>query len=290
MNWPPLLALLASLGFALGHVFLKRGLQYMRPVTATLVSLSVTGLFIWGLAAVSIPLSVLLTPKVLPFMVAGVVAPGFARLALFVGVDRVGVSRAAPMTATAPLFAVVIAMTVLGERPGALVLVGATCIVGGGALLSARGLTDRAWRRRDLIFPLLAALGFAVRDNITRFGFREFHEPLAAAAMATLTSLFVMWGFAGVQPGWSRLSFNRAGVLVVAFSGLCEGLAYLCMLRALSTGSVSVVSPLINGQPIFVLGLTAIFLRDLERVTWRITVASALMVAGIVLVVLSRSG
>lgn len=290
MNWAPFLALLASLGFALGHVFLKRGLQYMRPVTATLVSLTVTTLFIWTLAAVSIPLSVILTPKILPFVVAGVVAPGFARLALFVGVDRVGVSRAAPMTATAPLFAVIIAITVLGERPGPLVLAGATCIVAGGALLSSRGATDRAWRRRDLIFPLMAAVGFAVRDNITRFGFREFHEPLAAAATATLTSLFVMWGVAAVQPGWKRLTFNRAGVAVVAFSGLCEGLAYLCMLRALAIGSVSVVSPLINGQPIFVLGLTAIFLRDLERVTWRISIASALMVAGIVIIVLSRTG
>jgi drug/metabolite transporter (DMT)-like permease len=57
------------------------------------------------------------------------------------------------------------------------------------------------------------------------------------------------------------------------------------MWRGLSFGSVSVVSPLVNSYSIVAIALAAIFLRDLERVTWRITLAAVLVVAGVALVV-----
>jgi drug/metabolite transporter (DMT)-like permease len=57
------------------------------------------------------------------------------------------------------------------------------------------------------------------------------------------------------------------------------------MWRALAATDVSVVSPLVSAQPLFTVALTAVFLRDLERVTWRVMLAAALIVAGIALVV-----
>src|SRR5207244_2921933 len=79
------------------------------------------------------------------------------------------------------------------------------------------------------------------------------------------------------------LSVPAASVAFFALSGLCEGGAYLLMWRALSLGSVSVVSPLVNAYSIVTIALAAIFLRDLERVTWRLTLAAALRVAGVAL-------
>jgi uncharacterized membrane protein len=76
-----------------------------------------------------------------------------------------------------------------------------------------------------------------------------------------------------------------ASVGFFALSGVCEGAAYLLMWRALSVGSVSVVSPLVNSYSIVTIALAAIFLRDLERVTWRIAAAAVLIVAGVALVV-----
>jgi uncharacterized membrane protein len=61
--------------------------------------------------------------------------------------------------------------------------------------------------------------------------------------------------------------------------------AYLTMWRALMLGQVSVVSPLVNSHAIFTVALVWLFLRDLERVTWRIAVAAALVVAGVGLVI-----
>lgn len=278
----PVLALVAALGFGTAGVILKRGLQHTTPVTAAMVSVSVTATFIWLVAVATAPVAALWTPRIAPFLVAGLIAPGLARLAMFVGFDRIGVGRAAPLIGTAPLFSVAVAMVALGERPTWTMLAGAAAIVSGGVLLSYRTSTER-WRRRDLIFPLLAAISFALRDNISRYGFREFHDPLLAAAAATVTSLLVMGGY-GAAAGRTRVHMSRAGFGYVALSGLTEGIAYMTMWRALAIGEVAVVSPLANASSIIAVGLAAVFLRDLERVTWRIGLAAVLIVAGVTVI------
>lgn len=280
----PFLALLAALGFGTASVFLKRGLQHSTPLAAALVSVGFTAGFIWLLAVFTAPLAALLTPKIVPFLVAGMIAPGVARLVLFVGIHRVGVGRAAPLVATAPLFSVAMAIVFLGERPTWTLLVGAAAIVTGGALLSRRAGAGERWRQWDLAFPVGAAIGFALRDNISRLGFRDFHEPMLAAAAATVTSLVVMGGYATFRGG-GQVRLTRAGLGYVALAGLAEGLAYLTMWRALAVGQVSVVSPLVNAQSIIAVGLAAVFLRDLERVTWRIGLAAGLIVVGVAMVV-----
>lgn len=78
-----------------------------------------------------------------------------------------------------------------------------------------------------------------------------------------------------------RRSNPGASLGFLAAAGLSEALAYVSMVRAFSTGDVSVVSPLANTYGMFTVILAAIFLRDLERVTWRLVVAAALIVAGI---------
>jgi len=283
MTWAPLLAIGSALGFGVAGVLLRRGLEYTNPVSAAVVSVSVTTAFIWALVALTTPLDRMLTWRIWPFLVAGLVAPGLARLCFFMGVDRIGVARAFSLMAGAPLFAVVIAIACLGERPGPLLLLGAVAIVTGGVLLARRSQDERPWRRRDMILPLLGALGFAVRDNLSRWGFREYGDALTAAAAATMTSLAMMWLVAGVRRAKLDLPGIALGFLVC--SGVFEGLAYLTMWRALAIGDVSVVSPLVNSHSIVAIALSAIFLRDLERVTWRIAAAAALIVVGVALVV-----
>jgi uncharacterized membrane protein len=279
----PFLALAACVLFGVGGVLLRRGLPRANPLAAAVVSITVTTAFVWCLTLFSGSVGRVFTWKIWPFLVAGLVAPGLARLMVFVGIDRIGVARTASLMAGTPLFAVLIAIAVLGERPTLVLLAGAAAIVGGGVLLARRSRHESYWRRRDLIFPALGALGFAIRDNLSRWGLRDYGDSLAAAAAATLTSFALMWIFAAV---W-RASLNApaASLGFFALSGLAEGSAYLLMWRALSIGEVSVVSPLVNSYSIVTIALTAVFLRDLERVTWRIVVAAVLIVAGVALVV-----
>ncbi|HSB60285.1 MAG TPA: EamA family transporter [Vicinamibacteria bacterium] len=281
----PLLALAAALGFAVGGVLLRRGLQHASPLAAAAVSVSFTGLFVWTLTALRMPLGSLLTSRALPFLAAGLLAPGLGRLLLFVGVDRVGVARSSTLLASSPLFAIGLAALVLGERPTWLLLVGAAAVVAGATLLAARQRAERAFRRLDLAFPVLAALSFATRDNISRAALADFPRPLAAAAVATLASVVVMWAYVGSQRGRGRFRLHPRGLAFIAMSGLCEGGASLSMWTALEAGEVALVSPLVHAQPLFTVALAALFLRDLERVTWRTVLAAALIVAGVGLVI-----
>jgi uncharacterized membrane protein len=284
MTWAPLLALTAALGFGVATVLLRRGLLHATPLAAATVSVAFTTTVVWGMAAITgAPLGQVLSPSILPFLAAGLAAPGLARIALFLGVHRVGVARAGALAGTTPLFSVVLAILLLGERPSPLLLIGAVAIVVGGVLLAARGSTVVAWRRRDLVLPVLAALGFALRDVISRYGFREPTHPLVAAAAATVTSLVVVAGFAALQH--RRLGLRPGALGFLALSGLAEAVAYLTMWRALAIADVALVSPLVNAHSMFTLGLTALFLRDLERVTWRIAIATALIIAGVAIVV-----
>jgi uncharacterized membrane protein len=214
-------------------------------------------------------MSLLLTGRVWPFLVAGLVAPGLARLGLYIGVHRVGASRASALASFAPLFAMTLAVLALGEQPGWGLMVGATAIVAGGVLLAYRHRDDRAWRRRDLVFPVLGALGFGIRDNLSRWGFAAFPHPLLAAAAATAASVAVMWAVVFAARGTGLVAATRLGVRLLALSGLAEGIAYLTMWRALLLGEVSVVSPLVNCHAIVTVALAWLFLRDLERVTWQ---------------------
>ncbi len=71
-----------------------------------------------------------------PFLLAGAIAPGLSNLFITVAIREAGSSRASVAFGTAPLFAVTLAVLVFGERPGAAVIVGALLIVAGGVALA----------------------------------------------------------------------------------------------------------------------------------------------------------
>ena len=285
-----LLALAAALGFGAASVILRRGLVFISPLPAAVASVSVTTLLAWMVAATTDGLQRLLTPMILPFLVAGLLAPGFARLLVFVGYARIGVSRASTVIAIAPLFSIAAAVVFLGERPSRPLLVGAALIVGGGVLLSRRAPDDRSWRRRDMMYPLLGAVGFAARDTISRAALVAFPHPMVGAAAATLMSVTVMWLVAAVQHSRQGLGVNVPGLVLAALSGAFEGGAYLLMWRALAVGSVSMVSPLVLSYPLVTVLLALVFLRGVEGVTWNVGVASIVTVAGAIMVVVGRAG
>jgi len=66
-------------------------------------------------------------------------------------------------------------------------------------------------------------------------------------------------------------------------AGIVISLGMTCIYYALDLGKVSVVIPIASTGPLFSLMLTALFLRDVERVTLRIVMSALMIVAGVVL-------
>ena len=69
-------------------------------------------------------------------------------------------------------------------------------------------------------------------------------------------------------------------------AGVTISVGMVCIYYALDLGKVSVVIPISSTGPFFSLILTAIFLRDVEKVNLRVVVSAALIVGGVVLLTL----
>jgi uncharacterized membrane protein len=285
MTAAPVLALAAAFGFALARVVLKRALPHTTPLTAVVTSIIFTGTALWIVAAFTAPLALMATAAVWPFVLAGCLAPALGRLLVYVGIDRIGAARSSAIMPIAPFSAILLAVALLGERPSGSLLVGAVCIVAGTLLLSQQERGGRAWRRRDLAFPLLGAVAFGLRDVISRWGLQSFPHPTVAAVVATMTSAVLIAAYALWRRG--ELRATRVGLLFLALTGTFEALGSLALWAALSAGNVSVVTPLVHAQPMFTVVLAAILLRDVEQVTWRVAAPTPIMVAGAILVIRS---
>jgi drug/metabolite transporter (DMT)-like permease len=87
-------------------------------------------------------------------------------------------------------------------------------------------------------------------------------------------------------PRWPLASLASAprGLLWFAGVGWCNGIAALLMYAALSTGPVTLVSPLVATYPLVTVGLSLLMLRKIE-ISLRLALAVALTVAGVALLI-----
>lgn len=198
--------------------------------------------------------------------------------------ERLGASISSCLTNSGPLFAIVIAISFLGEQPTATNVLGAMSIVGGIVTLSWKGAA-KTWRTRDLSFPLIAALLFAARDNLVRFAVVQISSPVLGAAIAVTTSFLTMGAMYlafGAKKPLPQLA--KAGLSYFALSGFMNFLSYVLTYTALSLERVSIISPLVNASSIFILPLSMLFLKDVEKLTPRKIGAIALVIVGVFLI------
>ena len=132
-----ILGLSSACGFGLSPILVRLGLQHMRATTAALVSLGVgTGLtMVLAFSLNSGEIFDLSGVAFLWLLLSGTVTFAIARFLNFIGMDLAGVSRATPIIGSSPLFATILAVTIMGETVSLLVLAGTFCIVGGLALI-----------------------------------------------------------------------------------------------------------------------------------------------------------
>lgn len=276
--------LCSSFWFAVSMILIHRGvlsIDYFRGLLTNLgTNAAFLSLYVW----IFVPRVDLWQSANLLFVLVGVFVPGVARYFIFKGMDRLGASISSCLTNSTPLFATVIAVTLLQERPSATNLLGTLAIVAGIVSLSWRGAA-KTWRTRDLLFPLAAAFLFAARDNLVRVGVVHLDEPIVGAAIAATTSWITMTLFYLVLEEKKPLPASAPhGFRLFAAAGFMNFLSYAFAYTALSMERVSLISPLINGSSLFVLPLSALFLKDVEELSRRKIAAVLLVILGVFLI------
>ena len=213
-----------------------------------------------------------------PFALAGLLGPGISQLLFTFAIRDAGPSRTSVVVGTAPLFSVAIALGLLDEPARAGLIAGAVLIVVGGMLLVGERTRPEHVKRVGLLFALLATVVFAVRDNVVRWLAVETDAaPPGAAAAATLAAgaFVVTLYLLGTRRRPALRDLPR-----FAPAGMAFGLSYIALFEAYYRGRVSVVSPLVATESLWGVGLSALFLRQHERVGPRLFAGAACVVVG----------
>jgi drug/metabolite transporter (DMT)-like permease len=213
---------------------------------------------------------------VLPFLLAGLLAPGASQILFTRAVKEVGASRTSVVVGGAPLVAVAIALVLLDEPLRAPLVIGAIGIVAGGVLLAVERDRPGHLRPLGLLYAAAAAVLFASRDNLARA--LHTHTTPGSAAAATLLAGTL------TAVAWTRRAPTSRELRRLAPAGLLFGLSYVCLFEAYFHGRVTVVSPLVATESLWGVALSALLIRQTEGVGRRLALGALLVVGGGVLI------
>jgi drug/metabolite transporter (DMT)-like permease len=220
-----------------------------------------------------------------PFALAGILAPGVSQVLFTFAIRDAGPSRTSATVGMAPLFAVTFAVVLLGEPLVAGIALGAVLIVAGGVVLASESGRPEHVKTIGLVFAITAALVFASRDTLVRWVATDSDVAPELAISATLLA-GTLTILLAVIISRRRLSISSWPAFVPA--GLLFGLSYVSLYEAFFRGKLSIVAPLVATESLWGVGLSALFLRHIEGVGRRLVVGACFVVAGGILIGLSR--
>ena len=281
-------ALQAALCFSIAHIFVRRGLVHSNAFTGSLISLGTSAVIFWLWVFVFVPLSGLLTPAIGFFVAAGFFAPAIGQTLGYIGMERIGVARSAPIVNTSPIFSSVFAVIFLDEVWPLQNIVGTSFVIVGIIILSMSKPAELPWNKRDIVFPVLGALAFSISTTFRKSGLMTVQVPLLAAAVTVGTAFFVLLGIIYLQGGRRVLKFNRQSGGWLFGAALVNTGAILSFFSALNLGKIVRVEPLVACNPLLTLILAGIFLRQLETLTARVVLGALVTIIGTVLVVAAK--
>ena len=284
-----LFALGTAFFFALHNLLTKKGLRFSNPATAVLSSLIINMVFLWGVSLLFLPVETLTSAAVLIFVLVGFFQPGLTRLLTYKGIETLGIAITDPVRATTPLFSAFMAILFLGEQMTGPITVATLLIIAGITLLSLRDASVKEFRPIYIMYPLAASVLAGCSQVLRKVGMGAVPHPILAAAVTAsssfVVSLLTLWI---VEKKQETLKLNRQCLPWYLAAGVTVSIAMTAIYYALDAGKVTVVIPVASTGPLFSLLLSALFLRDVERVTLKIVVGAALIVGGVLLITLWR--
>jgi transporter family protein len=285
---PQLFAWLTAVSFAFANISVRRGMEYSTPLTATFVSLVVHTVALWIVVALTVGIPEVAVTALVAIVVTGIVQP-IMRHCHYTGIHKIGTSRAVTLRNTFPLPAVLIGILILGEPITPLGIIGTFLVVVGIVFTSWRidqHLTSFRWTY--LLYPIATALITAGVHPLRRYAMVQSHEPLFFTAIVGPVSLLSFAMYYALPVCGEKLVWDRRAFWPFLISGVFETAAVLLMLFAFSLGPVVIVSPIASTTPIWTAILSAIFLREVERINLASVIGTVCVVAGVIAISLVR--
>jgi drug/metabolite transporter (DMT)-like permease len=278
-----LLAFASAFGIGLGFVLTQFGLRWMPPRLGAAFSVPTATMLFWCMAPLFVDLSKADYAAAGLFACVGIFFPATVTLLNFESNRLVGPNIAGALSGLTPLFAVALALVLLGEVPRPPQLVGIAAIIVGVMLMYwGRRRVRSDWSLWMLALPLLAAAIRGWVQPIVKLGLERWPSPLAAVLIGYTVSSAVLIGAAFVHDRGYLRRFDARGALWFGAVGLCHGLAVLSLYAAVAYGPLALVSPIAACAPLVTLPFSFALLKH-EPIGPQLVTAVALTVGGVIL-------
>jgi drug/metabolite transporter (DMT)-like permease len=151
-----LMVLLASFGYAIGPLQMKRRLQGVPPLATAAATMTIAALVLTPAVPFAIPSHTPGLDTIGSLLVLGAGGTGFAFLIFYILISEVGPGRATVVAYIAPGFSVVYGVVLLGERFTVGTAAGLVLILGGSWLAATGRLTRSELSRSTVPAPVRA--------------------------------------------------------------------------------------------------------------------------------------
>jgi len=276
------LALSSALLSAAATILIRKGLRGYGPYTGVWINMAVGTVCLWVAVLFTGGLGRPTTTAIGLFVLAGLIGTVAGRVLRFVAIEAVGAAITGAFMNVTPLVSSGLAIVFLGERVTPPVVAGTLVIVAGATLLSTGG-RRLGVRPAQLWLPILSATCFGIVAILRKLGLSGM-APVPGTAVNVTTALVVFTGFLLASGQRGVMACRGRNLVYFIAAGVAENLGVFLVVLALSIGTVSVVAPLTNVTPLFVIVFSLLFLRGVETLNARVIGGAMLIVLGACLI------
>lgn len=296
MEIGPILALLTAVSFAMSAIFLRRGVAHAGESFSALVITTLTNVFIfslvvtfasewskvWSLSWYGLAL----------LGGAGILLSVIGRLLYYNSIRFIGANKAATITRTNILYAIILGIIVLDESLTIILTLGILCIIAGITLVSTekQGVNEEKQagpsgiRAKGIISGLGAGLCWGLAVVLIKSGIAEIGSPLAGAFVTYTTASLIIASLLLHKKQRGMLNqLHRSSLIPFVISGVFNSVANLFRFTALSYSPVSLVVPIMSTDVILIFILSFFLNRNLEVFTRKLITGMVVAVAGVIL-------
>jgi drug/metabolite transporter (DMT)-like permease len=284
------LALLSAAVSGFSVVIVGRHSKMSNPFNVSVLISGVGLVILWPLAFALTDFAATNFAGIALFALGGLLTPGLVRLFYYNGLAKLGTSVNSSVFSIYPLYSVLLAVLFLSEVLTLQNWVGVISIVIGVVfveLYSRERNNGEQSLAKSLSFPVLGGLTLGASAIMRKAALEIFNAPVLGVAVAYTFSFFlyaVMFAFS--KRTRKELSLRR-DIRLFWIAGIGQAFSWILSFYALSVERVSVITPLLSIEPIFVVLLTYLYLRGTEHASLKLVVSIFLTVFGVILVTIA---
>ena len=204
--------------------------------------------------------------------------------------ETIGVSVSRTLFSIYPIYSVTFGFLLFGEILNFENIIGVFFVLVGVVLIERSFTNSNNGKRKiiskkDLLIPILASFAVAFSHIIRKQGLNIYNEQLLGVAIgysaALLYYLIINSYFTKTLFSVSKKDFKLFWI-----AGTLLALAWILAFYALSFEQVSIVTPLMQTQPLFILLFAYLYLRKREPISLKLILSSIFVVLGVILVIM----